>query len=407
MKKHSAKWLLLFGAAAFAVGMFELFKLRFEAGDMYPPYSSLRADPLGTMALFESLGRLPGVTVTRDFSSVDTLPDGRGSTYLHLAATREEWMGIPEEAIQEIKNYVLSGGRLVIAFLPETSRAFPSIRRGFAGRTPPPAPKPGAKTAASGLFQDRWGVEFGFQPLQSGEAGAYKPVRVENRTGQALPDSLDWHSGMTFTNLNPAWSIIYSRGKNPVMIERNFGPGSVVLMSDCFCLSNEAMVADRQPRLLAWLMGTANSIQFDEAHLGLVESPGVSTLLRQYRLGGLVLGLVLVVILFIWQHSTSFLPGIDHGQAQDELAGREAAAGLVNLLRRNIAPSALLRVCFDQWTKSLARTGAHSIARVDEAQAVFKAEVSQVKSSRDPVQAYRQIRRALKGPEHRAEPRTQ
>jgi hypothetical protein len=41
-----------------------------------------------------------------------------------------------------------------------------------------------------------------------------------------------------------------------------------VLMTDCYCLSNEAMVSDRHPDLLAWLVGTAKTVQFDEAHLG-------------------------------------------------------------------------------------------------------------------------------------------
>ncbi|HTL16725.1 MAG TPA: hypothetical protein VL793_05780, partial [Patescibacteria group bacterium] len=265
---------------------------------------------------------------------------------------------------------------------------------------PPPA-KPGAKGPSdSPLFKDRWGVEFGFEPLRNIEGGTYNSVQVQKRTEGALPDSLDWHSGMILTNLNSAWSIIYARGTNPVVVERRFGPGSVVLMTDCFCLSNEAMVNDRHAELLGWLIGSAATIQFDEAHLGLTESPGVSALMRQYRLEGLVIGVLLLVILFIWQHSTSFLPRSDQGRVHDELSGKEAAAGLVNLLRRNIAPSALLRVCFEEWTKSLGRRSAHSIARVDQAQALFETEASRANADKDPVRAYRQISNALKTPRH-------
>src|SRR5579872_1418279 len=122
MKQNASRLILLAGAAVFAAGLFELFKLRFEAGDVYPPYSSLRSVPLGTMALFESLSRMPGVTLIRDYNSSNRLPPGRGSAYLHLAATREEWLWIPDEVVQEIQGYVLGGGRLVIAFSPEISR---------------------------------------------------------------------------------------------------------------------------------------------------------------------------------------------------------------------------------------------------------------------------------------------
>ncbi|HTL17392.1 MAG TPA: DUF4350 domain-containing protein, partial [Patescibacteria group bacterium] len=144
MRKRAAIFFLLFGAAAFAIGVFQLFKLRFEVGDVYPPYSSLRSDPLGTMALFESLSRMPNVRVTRDFSSVNNLPSGQSCTYLHLAASRAQWLRVPEEAVQDVQNFLLEGGRLVIAFLPETSRSYPlagpgGVRRGI----PSPPAKPG------------------------------------------------------------------------------------------------------------------------------------------------------------------------------------------------------------------------------------------------------------------------
>jgi len=389
--------ILVLAGALFAGGLFELFKLRFEAGDIYPPYSSLRSDPLGTMALFESLSRMPGVSLVRDFNSNNNLPPGRGTTYLHLAGTREEWAWIPDELVQEIQGYILDGGRLVVAFSPETSRPLSRGGPPFGpGRTPP---KPGAKNPSSSpLLKDRWGVELGFEALPPGEGGEYDPVQVRNRTQMPLPDSLDWHSGMFFTNLNASWTTVYSRGTNPVVIERNLGSGSVVLLSDSFCFSNEAMVQDRHPDLLAWLIGSARTIEFDEAHLGLTENPGVASLIRQYRLHGLVAGVFLLVGLFIWKHSVSFTPRVSEAQAQSEVAGKDSAAGFVNLLRRNIAPRDLLRICFDEWTKSFSRRGTHSIARVDEAQAVFASETARASADRDPLRGYREIRRVLKGP---------
>ena len=55
MKKNFPMITLAIGATLFVLGVIYLFLLRFEAGDVYPPYSSLRADPLGTMAWYESL----------------------------------------------------------------------------------------------------------------------------------------------------------------------------------------------------------------------------------------------------------------------------------------------------------------------------------------------------------------
>jgi hypothetical protein len=298
---------------------------------------------------------------------------------------------------------VAGGGRLVISFLPETSPAFtrtnPPVR---SGKPPPQPPKaPGKNSSALTLFQDRWGVEFGFEALPLREGETYNSIPVVNRSELPLPTRLDWHSGMFFTNVNAAWKTVYTRGTNPVVLERVFGTGSVVLMTDCYCLSNEAMVADRHPDLLAWLIGPSKTIDFDEAHLGLMESPGVSALMRQYRLHGLILGLLLLAALFIWQNSVSFVPRLKDSPAGVEIMGKEASTGLINLLRRNIPPRDVLRACFNEWTKSLAKRSTYSLARVDEAQAVFEAETKRAKTDLDSVRAYREIRQALKSPQCR------
>lgn len=62
---------------------------RFSAGDAYPPYSSLRSDPLGSRVLFESLDRLDGTQALRNYRSLDKLEGGPGQTLLLLRLTPE------------------------------------------------------------------------------------------------------------------------------------------------------------------------------------------------------------------------------------------------------------------------------------------------------------------------------
>src|SRR5204863_9027644 len=97
MKKRLPIVLLLACAAAFAFGVVQLFKLRFEVGDVYPEYSSLRTDPLGAMALYESLERLPGLSIRRDYSAANQLPERKDTTCLHLAAQTFDWDELPKE----------------------------------------------------------------------------------------------------------------------------------------------------------------------------------------------------------------------------------------------------------------------------------------------------------------------
>ena len=42
----------------FCYGVAHLLVLRFQTGDVYAPYSTLRSDPLGTRVLFESLASM-------------------------------------------------------------------------------------------------------------------------------------------------------------------------------------------------------------------------------------------------------------------------------------------------------------------------------------------------------------
>ena len=57
-------------AAAFFYGVTRLFVLRYEKGDVYPPYSSLRADPLGVKGIYEALDGLSGVEASRNFRAL-------------------------------------------------------------------------------------------------------------------------------------------------------------------------------------------------------------------------------------------------------------------------------------------------------------------------------------------------
>lgn len=413
MKKYFPIIVLLICTALFAFGIVQLFALRFEAGDVYAPYSSLRADPLGTMAFYESLGKMPGLTVRRDFSISNRLPEEPGTVYLNLASEAYEWEGLPDDLYHEIQNFLRGGGRLVITYFPQTRQAYhflddedetnsiQSAPQKSKGTNSPPV-KTAKKKKSFGLNRDtswvdleeKWGFHESYEELpQSGDV--YEPVRVFNKSVPALPKSLDWHSGMVFTNCDAAWQTIYARGKNAVALERKFGKGSVVIASDSYFLSNEAMTKDRHAELLAWLVGNGNHVVFDEAHLGTYESPGVAMLMRQYRLHGLAAGLLLLAGLFIWKNSTSLVPPHLEEQREDFVAGKDSSSGFVNLLRRNISSRDIFDVCFAEWKKSAAPSGKFPNTRLQQAEAIYQAENSRPAGQRNPLAAYKQISETL------------
>ena len=170
------------------------------------------------MALYEALGKMPGLTVRRDHSADNQLPRGRGITYLHLAASRLDWTSMDEELLKEVEGFVAAGGRLVIAFVPES---FPWGMPPAAA--PPPAPGK-KKTSGTKPNEQRtsppaaWGFEFSRVPLPRSDTGAPSPVEVIRKADLPLPEQLAWHSPMVFTNLDQSWQTIYTRGPSP-------GPG--------------------------------------------------------------------------------------------------------------------------------------------------------------------------------------
>src|SRR5579863_8492265 len=98
-------------------GLYEIVVTPFETGEVYPPYSSLRTDPLGAKALYESLAALPDIAVERLYKPRETLQDASVAMFL-LGVDPTSWATIEDQTLDEYEKLVSKGGRLVIAFLP-------------------------------------------------------------------------------------------------------------------------------------------------------------------------------------------------------------------------------------------------------------------------------------------------
>src|SRR6185503_8168367 len=129
MKKDRLLLLLLTVLlAVFALGVGRLFQLRFATGDVYKPYSSLRADPLGTKALFESLEWLRGITVQRFSEQLDKLREGRRTTLFVFGAQTLDMEYSTEDEYKKLEQFMFDGGRIVISFAPVNTKPFATRR---------------------------------------------------------------------------------------------------------------------------------------------------------------------------------------------------------------------------------------------------------------------------------------
>jgi hypothetical protein len=330
--------------ALFAVTFIELFDARVQSGDVYPVYSSLRSDAGGTKAYYDSINRLEGLAASRRF---EPLAASRlsGSTIFLLGVS-------PQAIAANSSTYqkVAANGNRVVIGLPVCSGD--------------------AKTNDRTKQQVRqpWGLEW-----ECVERGSDENL---------LSYAPDYYA---LSNVGRQWqAIAFDRDGRPIATEQAAGSGSLVLVTDTYALTNEALLRDRKTDLLARLLGHYKLILFDEHHLGVGERYGVVSLARQYRLHGFVAGLLLIAALFIWRNASSFLPRIA-GTEEEEISGRAASSGLTNLLGRAISPSELLNTCVAEWKRSLGK-------RVPEEQVaqVMKIATS-AQAGKDPPVSYREI----------------
>ncbi|MBI4325643.1 MAG: DUF4350 domain-containing protein, partial [Chloroflexi bacterium] len=104
------------------LGLAHLFQPRYQSGDVYPQYSSLRADPLGVKAFCDSLAKLPGFNVERNFQPLQRLAEARQTTLFYLGADSGELRHADLDLVKDWEAFVVGGGRLVISFFPENAK---------------------------------------------------------------------------------------------------------------------------------------------------------------------------------------------------------------------------------------------------------------------------------------------
>jgi hypothetical protein len=300
-------------AALFLGGLVALFTADFAGGEVYPEYSTLRADPDGAKLLFESLTRLPGLTVTRNFMPLQNLA-ANGSTAVLL--------GLRELDPAELEKLAKRGSRVVAA------------------------------------LREDWRPE----PKESGEIFKQWQVRI------AVDLEKD-HTDRLYFSQAEGWRPMERSGEKLLAIERGFGDGTVVLLAASSAFSNESAVAlDRLPQVTAAL-GANSRIVFDESHLGIAESGSVVGLARRFRMMGLAAGLAIVAALFIWRNASSF-PVRQASRPVSSLTGRTSASGLLTLLRKNLTPRELTAACWQEWLAGRGRE--FSPERVERAQQIAR-----------------------------------
>ena len=340
-------------------GVLEVFMTRYEDPTAYPAYSTFRADPLGARVFYGALQRVNGVTVERNQLPLNyaVLPDDATVIFAGADVTPDS-----VRVLERLEEFLERGGRLVITHAPcgeDSGDCWNDVDDQpdhlENGKDTPPY-------AQSAYISQRWGFDYESDPFPGSLDYAVLTEGNKAALRKGFPLLLPWRSELHFTALDDAWRIRYALEGRPVVIERTWGKGSIVVASDTYFLSNEAMRADRHPALLAWLAGPKHRVVFDESHFGLISSPGIIDLFYRLRLQGFLAVLLVLAALYVWMSLVAPTPRREATALEltAKTRGREAFSGMVSLLRRSVPQADLLQRCHAVWRESLPLLGPHA-----------------------------------------------
>lgn len=345
---------------AFLLVLMRIAILPLESGTAYPAYSTLRADPRGAMALYESLAALNELRVSRNFQPLPKLKGAQGAVFLlgENAYAASNW---GEEQVKLFEAMAIAGARVVIAFLPEPPHS--STRKGVAKAEEKPA------------IIKRWRISV----------NTYEGTVEDIQDAGSLPRET---SAYFKEEADSSWEVLdVNDEEDPTLIAHDFGKGQIVLLTESYPLSNEGLRAERDVELIDMLAGPEKSIVFDESHLGVENTGSVGALIRRYRLTGAFAVALLLGLLFLWKNSTSLLPQASE-PATAIAQGADAQSGLVNLLKRSVPATGLARACWDRWKDT------RPLGRPVSEQRIQLAE-RELNSAANPVAIYKKIQHIL------------
>ncbi|THB76166.1 MAG: hypothetical protein D3926_18555 [Desulfobacteraceae bacterium] len=422
---------MLLIAALFAYGLLSLLMMRFGKGDIYPPYSSFRTDPLGTRALYESLQGLDHIEPARHFEPVSKFKQVHNTCIVFAGVPTGSNLWVPEDWMEDFHALLDNGAHVVVAF---TTRKFPGDAG--MGRTsdekashdddkeskdPEPVnsadpenetPRDQEHSDAEPSDQDAGAdkknpftrekvhfleaLDISFE--QDSDKGSkqsrafFEGPAPQDSNGLEVP-GVTWPFSQWFEPQDDAWQTLWAVQGYPVVVERQISKGRIILLADSYVMSNEALQKQEGSHLLAGIL-TGPRILFDEHHLGVQRHEGVSSLVKKYDLYGLVGVLIGFFILFVWRNSTSLIPpdeALEMRQVGQGAPVKDNLSGLTGLLRHHIGKNKIIQACVDRYARALDIGGRHRAGHEQSMEKINQMVLDKV----DPVTAYQNISRVI------------
>ncbi|MCJ8330470.1 MAG: hypothetical protein HRT89_14670 [Lentisphaeria bacterium] len=339
------------GLAAFIFAVYQIYIMRF--GGIYENHSSHLANPRGLKGLYRTVERVGDMSISRNFYPLNKINPSQKSCIIIAGVTDKlatKYLNTTETDNDVDKLYSLAedGHRVIIAFslkkLPREGGVFNA-----------------APNVSSGIDSFRsWGIDYQrFHLDHDKEVNSFNPKYVKFTKASGESEELEWLDHCSFEIVHPDWQPIVTYTENGIqhnlIIERQVGEGSIVLMSGTYPLTNASLRFNNHGSFLAYLFQDYSTVIIDEFHLGELVNPGMITLLKAYKLYGFVIAVLIVSFLYVWKSIFLIMPAPDdfevHGNV--ELSTHDDQInGYYLLLRNALKSDKLLPTCYQEWRKS-------------------------------------------------------
>jgi hypothetical protein len=402
-------WLMLISVLmlmGLAYGLYRLVQRDIFTGTLSPidmPYSTQIYRPRGASALYEALENMPGYTVERNLKSLLRRRGMKDTTLVLLGAGESFFALDTVENFERFEKQMREGTHYLVMLDPQSISYFDAgkwsdkelydpwnysspdktLREVEKEREEEMKklkldkflPKEKKKDFEWERPTERWGFRFYYE----GKTRKNENATLVQVSGLSPKESAHWYTAWAWGGLQPEWQSLAQVNGRPVVIRRDFGQGSLTLVTDAAFTTNEALIDRSSAGFVRWLFGGQKRIIFDETMHGAVDSNSIISYVRTYGLAGFFVGLFILLGLFIWRGASSLVPrDEEHDLGQNAqtgaVAGRGSLDGFATQLRSVVPRAGLLTACVNLWARSPSLARRYGPEKIEEMRRVSQAK---------------------------------
>lgn len=314
---------------SFIFGSYKIMTMRYKKGDVYPQYSSLRHDPMGTSILFQALNKMgyQVETIMEEKLPEDINPHDSILFYISPSFL------ISKETRDHIIGFILRGGRVFVS------------------------------DENSNRLMDFFDTKVVYNENDIGKKADENNEQKNNMDGQEYDSNIIPLEGVDFwsedlkvinkSSLKCKWpntrAAFKHRDQDIILLLRH-GKGNIIISSENYFVSNESLIKEPPVTFLTWVLNGRKNVLVDEYHHGISYKKGTSFLLKKYNLYWFIAYLGFVFFLYLWHVLPYFQTPLPR-PSKGNLLPLSSLQGYTQLLTKTIQKKKLLDICINQWIK--------------------------------------------------------